>query len=425
MREDLLHFIWKFRKLKTRGLTTSSNESIVILDSGTHNFFTGPDFFNAQVKIGGQKWAGNVEMHVKASDWYAHHHERDDNYKNIILHVVWENDIPVYCQNNRQIPTLELRKFISKKLLSNYHDLLDKKTINFVNCEKDINSIDKFVLDHWLERLYFERLERKSQGIMELLKSTANDWENVLFLVLLKNFGLKINGQAFLTLGRALDFSIVQKTRNNTRQLESLLMGMAGLLDATELSDTYFMQLKEEYHYLKKKFRLEVSSVVKPEFFKLRPTNFPTLRLSQFASLYKNQRLFSKVLTATNRREFMDLFQVSANTYWDSHYNFGRRSAVRPKTISSKFVDLLLINAILPLKFCHARHIGNTVDEDLIALISELKPEINGIIHNFKDLGLTASSAMESQAILQLYNEYCTRNKCLQCAVGTRLLNGK
>jgi hypothetical protein len=424
MREDLLHFIWKYRKL-TINLTTSKNKKLVVLHPGTHNLLSGPDFFNARLQIDDQVWAGNVEMHIRASDWYAHHHEEDDNYNSIVLHVVWEYDVPVFRKNNTEIPTLELRGFIPSAVLQKYYQLFDTRETNFINCEKDIGLTDPFVLDNWLERMYFERLEKRSEQVYGLLKVSRNDWEGVLFMLLLKNFGLKINGEAFLSLGRALEFTVVKKTRDNPLQLESILLGMSGLLDDTAVKDEYFNRLYTEYQYLKKKFALDASAVLKPEFFRLRPPNFPTIRLSQFAVLYGKHQLFSQLMETIGRKELHEILRVAASSYWDNHFTFTKVSEGNPKVLTPTFMDLLLINAILPLKFCYAREMGIHENEKLVEIISEIKNENNSIVNGFKNSGVTASCARDSQALLQLYNEYCTKNKCLHCAIGTQLLSGK
>ncbi len=425
MREELLHFIWKFRKLNCRELTTAANNTLRILDYGIHNLLSGPDFFNARVEIDGQQWAGNIEMHVKASDWYRHHHQEDKKYRNVILHVVWTNDVPVFGYDNKEIPTLELRHLISEKLLSNYNELFSNRNNSFINCEKEIGRLDKFILDNWLERLFIERLEYKSIEIQQLLQASENNWERTLFLLILKNFGLKINGASFMSIGKAIEFSVIQKTRLIPYQLESMLFGMAGLLEDDEVRDTYYLKLQREYLYLKNKFNLDPSSVIPPEFFKLRPVNFPTIRLSQFAALYKKRHFFSLVIAANSRAELIKLFQLSAHEYWTNHFVFGKQSSAVVKRLTPNFIDLLIINTIVPLKFCYARTFGNDNSEALFSLIAELDVERNSIISNFEQLGIQGSSAMTSQSLLQLYNRYCVNNKCLQCALGTQLLIGK
>ncbi|SIS95786.1 Protein of unknown function [Zobellia uliginosa] len=423
MREDLLHFIWKYKKLRLSDLRTSRGESLSIINFGRHNHLAGPDFFNAQIDIGGQVWAGNVEMHLRSSDWYAHHHEQDVNYNNVILHVVWEDDGDVFRKDNSLIPTLELRKYIPLQLLQTYQSLFDRKNVHFINCEKDIGEFDDFLMKNWLERLYFERLETKAVFVFDLLKKSNNDWEQVLFTLLLKGFGLKINGAAFLSLGIALEFSIFRKQQDSVFQMESLLFGMAHLLEDDTVLDDYYIELKKEYAYQKRKYGLSDAGVQKPDFFKLRPPNFPTVRLSQLANLYAtHQSLFHKVISAISLEELYAIFNVKASAYWDSHYTFGKESRKKTKKLTSTFVDLLVINVILPLQFCYAKHRGVDVNEQIIKVISKIKKENNTVVSNFGKMGMAPLNAKDSQALLQLYNRYCTQNKCLQCVVGTNLL---
>ena len=425
MKESLLHFIWKYKKLQLNELVDTSNQSIAIIDTGMHNHGSGPDFFNAQINIGGQLWAGNVEIHLKSSDWYAHHHEKDANYNNVILHVVWEDDAAVFRSDNSEIPTLELKNYIPLDILDAYQELFDKNGVRFINCEKNIAYLEPFLLKNWLERLYFERLERKSEWVMKLLESSKNDWEQVLFIIFLKSFGLKINGTSFLSLAETLNFSTVRKLQSQTLALESIFFGMMHLLDSDEIIDEYYIRLQKEFKHLKNKFGLEAASVQKPEFFKLRPQNFPTVRLSQLANLYSHcENLFSKVIDASELKELRDIFEVSASEYWDNHFTFGKTSKKSVKRLTKKFIDLLVINSILPLKFCYAKHKGKEVNEEIIQIISQLKREDNGIVTKFEKYGVFVQNAKESQGILQLYNEYCTQNKCLQCAVGNSLLQG-
>ncbi len=423
MKEDLLHFIWKYKKLQLTDLVGTRNEPIGIVDTGTHNHLAGPDFFNAKVNIDGQLWAGNVEIHLKSSDWYAHHHEQDANYNNVILHVVWEDDASVFRMDNSEISTLELQTYIPQSILEAYQKLLDKNGVQFINCEKSIADVDTFLFENWLERLYFERLERKSLWVFELLESSKNDWEQVLFAMLLKTFGLKINGASFLSLAQALDFSTVRKLQCDTLALESVFYGMSHFLDSAEILDEHYIRLKKEYIFQRHKFALEAASVQKPEFFKLRPPNFPTIRLSQLANLYtKRQNLFSRVIHASKLEALYELFEVSASAYWNDHFTFGKKSKKSVKRLTKSFIDLLIINTLLPLKFCYAKYQGKEVNDEIIQIISQIKREENSIIVNFKNHGVAIENAKDSQAILQLYNEYCTQNKCLQCAVGNSIL---
>jgi len=424
MREDLLHFIWNTHKVQSRQLKTTKEESLVIHDYGIHNHSSGPDFFNAKIEVGEQLWAGNVEIHLKASDWYVHGHETDSNYNNVILHVVWEDDISIFRKDKTEIPTLELKNLVTPSLLNAYLKLFQNTSQKFINCENDFTSIDAFILDNWTQRLYFERLEQKSELIFELLKDSKNDWEKVLFTLLLKNFGLKVNGNSFLSLAKVLDFSIVRKLQNNSEALESVFFGMVGLLDNGESADSYFSQLKKEFDFQYKKFELSSAQIEKPEFFGLRPHNFPTIRLSQLANLYASQHnLFSELMSANTLMKIQSIFKISASSYWKNHFTFAKESKTSSKALSKAFVDLLVINTIIPLKFCYAKKHGKEVNDELVCLITKLKPEKNVIITKFDKIGAKTGNAMESQSNIQLYNEYCTKNQCLKCAVGANLLN--
>ena len=423
MREDLLHYVWKYKKLPLSGLLTSNNMPVDIVDSGTHNHQAGPDFFNAKINIDNQLWAGNVEIHLKSSDWYAHRHENDSNYENVILHVVWEDDAAVFRKDGSEIPTIVLKNYISSELLLSYKNLFDRRQKGFINCEKNIGQIDPFLLQNWFGRLYFERLERKSSFIYKLLSNSKNDWEKTLFAALLKNFGLKINGESFLSLAENVDFSIVRKLQADISQLESILYGMCHLLDDETIVDTYYINQKKEYAYLKNKFGLSDIGVITPEFFKLRPPNFPTIRLSQIANLYgRHQNLLDKVVHSSDLGTLYEIFDISASPYWNDHFTFGKVSKKRNKKLTKPFIDLLIINTILPLKFCYGQQRGKEVNEEIISIVSQIKAENNSIISNFKIRGVPIKNANNSQAVLQLYNEYCIQHRCLECAVGNSLL---
>ncbi|MGB6268003.1 MAG: DUF2851 family protein, partial [Olleya sp.] len=384
-----------------------------------HN--AGPDFFNAQLTIDNQLWAGNVEIHIKSSDWFVHNHEVDANYDNVILHVVWEHDTNVFRKDNTQIPTIELKKYVSQSALNNYHKLFNSKQ-TWINCENTIADINPFVINNWLERLFFERLERKAKGIEAILKQSNNNWEAVLFKLLAKNFGLKVNSDSFLSLANSFDFSIVRKQQSNLQSLEALFFGQASLLD-DDIQEPYYQNLQKEYTFLKQKFSLENRGVAQFQFFRLRPPNFPTIRLSQLANVYHlHQNLFSKIIVSDNLEDFYKLFSVSTSPFWDTHYTFDKASKTSKKQITKAFIDLLLINTIIPLKFCYAKQQGKSIEEELIKLMEQLKPEKNSIVDKFKILKVEAKSALHSQAIIQLKNKYCDKNQCLKCAIGNTIL---
>ncbi|WP_289665420.1 DUF2851 family protein [Flavobacterium panacagri] len=420
MKEDFLYYLWKFKKFDTLNLKSAQGELITILKSGDYLELSGPDFFNAQIEIGNQKWAGNVEIHLKSSDWYLHNHEKDPAYQNVILHVVWENDTAIFREDNTEIPVLVLKDFVDKEILANYKALVSPKT--WISCEKQIKGIDSFVFKSWQERLFFERLERKSKFIYELLEETNQDWEAVLFFLLAKNFGLNTNGVSFLQIAKSIPFSIIRKESFENENLEALFFGTAGLLNG-EKEDVYFKDLKFRYFYLLNKYQLERTFVEPVQFFKLCPDNFPTIRLSQMAGLYhKYQNLFSKINDLKSIASVYNLFNVSTSSYWQNHYQFDKESPKKSKLLSKAFLDLIVINTIIPIQFAYSAVLGESIVEDLIDFMNEVASEKNAVIDKFISFGIKPKNAFESQTLLELKNEYCNHKACLKCAVGVELL---
>ena len=420
MKEDFLHYLWKFKKFDISSLKTSNGEDITIVNVGQYLQLAGPDFFNAQITIGNQKWAGNVEIHIKSSDWYIHHHERDEAYDSVILHVVWEHDTEVFRKNNTEIPVLELKNYVSKETLEKYQSLLTPKS--WIYCEKQLEAINEFTVNNWKERLFFERLERKSINIQELLVQTNQDWEAVLFCLLAKNFGLNTNGELFLKIAQSIPFSVFRKESFELENIEALLFGKAGLLNI-EKEDTYYKNLHTRFNYLQHKFQLEQSVFEPVQFFKHRPDNFPTIRLSQLANVYHSQHnLFSKVINANSIESIYDFFRVSVSNYWQNHYQFDKESPKKNKMLSKSFIDLIIINTIIPIQFAYAKSQGKDISEDLIRLMQNVAPESNTIIQKFSSFGVKSKNAFDTQSLLQLKNEYCNKSKCLDCAIGIELL---
>jgi hypothetical protein len=420
MKEDFLHHLWQHKKFTVTNLKTTTGESVQILNSGQYLQLAGPDFFNAQIVIGHQKWAGNVEIHLKSSDWYLHNHEKDANYDSVILHVVWEHDTPIFRKNNTEIPTLELKKYVQLSDLNKYQTLLTQK--EWIYCENDISTVTDFIIKNWEERLYFERLERKSNEILLLLKESNNDWEAVLFCLLAKNFGLNTNGPLFLKMAKSLPFSIIRKEATSLENLEALFFGQANMLDTT-FQDSYIMGLQKEFSYLAHKYQIQKSVFEKVEFFKHRPDNFPTIRLAQLAALYhKEHNLFSKVTHASSIEQIYDLFKLDINIYWETHYNFDKKSVQKKKKMSHSFIDLIIINTIIPVRFAFEQSLNKEISQEIIDLAIAIPPEKNIIVDKFKEIGMGAKNAFQTQALLQLKKEYCAQKKCLKCAIGVHLL---
>ena len=393
----------------------------MIVKNGTYNTNSGPDFLNAQLKIDNQFWSGNIEIHLKSSDWYLHNHEVDSNYDAVILHVVWEHDADIYMKNNIPIPTLVLKDLVDQNLLKNYTNLLSYKTL-WIPCQNQITSIDSFTFFNWKERLFFERLESKSIVICDLLKTSNNNFEAVLFQLLAKNFGLKVNGDSFLQLAQSIDFSIIRKEQFNEQKLAALLFGQAGFFDGM-VEEEYFLLLKNEYDYLKHKYNLYPISNKQFSFFRMRPNNFPTIRIAQLVSLFSEQQnLFSKLMKIEKLDAFYTLFSLSVNDFWKIHYTFQTRSKKSDKKLTKSFIDLLLINTIIPLKFVYQKNRGGADEENILKLIQQIKPEKNSIISKFSELKINSTSAFQTQALLELKNNSCAPKRCLECAIGNKLL---
>jgi len=421
MKEEFLYYVWQYKLFSKSKLYTVQNELIDIKKAGTLNKNEGPDFLNAQLIIDGLLWAGNVEMHVKASDWYLHKHETDANYDAVILHVVWENDAIIYTQNNAPLATLVLKDYVANSVLKNYNNLLYTNKY-WIPCESQLQTLDSFLVKNWLERLYFERLEQKAIGIEALLIDLKFDYEAVLFQLIAKNFGLKINGEAFLDLAKSVDFSIIRKVAHDKKSLTALFFGMAGFLNK-DIENEYYQSLVVEFNYLKHKFQLTPKASNIFQFFRMRPSNFPTIRIAQLAALFsEHQNLFSKLMNIDKKEDFYKLFSFKLDDFWKVHYTFETSSKKSAKKLTKSFIDLILINTIVPLQFVYLKNRGEVNEETFLSLIQQVSLEKNNIISKFSDLGITAKNAMESQALLQLKNNYCTEKQCLNCAIGNDLL---
>lgn len=420
MQEEFLHYLWVNKKLPFTQLKTHLNESLEINHFGQYLQNAGPDIFNAQISINQQKWAGNIEIHIKSSDWYVHNHEKDANYDNVILHVVWENDSPIYRKDNSEIPTLELKNYVSLADINKYQSLIASKS--WINCENHIAETDNFVWNNWLESLFLNRLERKSEIIDKRLQETNNNWEAVFFEMLAKNFGLNTNGDCFLQLAQSIPYAIIRKESFNTEALEALFFGKLNLL-RDDLEDEYYFKLKNNWDFLQLKYNIKEEFGLQPQFFKLRPDNFPTIRLSQLIQLISSkQNLFSQILLADSYSDIKKMLQSETSEYWKSHYSFSKKSKTKHKILTSEFIDLLIINTVMPIKFSYVKSHGKLNIEALISLLEAMPSEKNSIMDKFSEFNVKATNAFQSQSLLELKNEYCNKNKCLKCAVALQLL---
>lgn len=422
MTEDFLHFIWK-TKMFNKELFSSDNEEIKLIKQGHHNKDGGPDFIDARIKIGKTTWAGNVEIHIHASDWYRHSHQQDAKYDNIILHVVFENDQQVKRTNGQAIPSLELKGKFDMGLYAYYLDIVGSD--RWVPCQNMIADIPVFITDKMLERMIIDKFSEKSLFIKNALKKNRNNWEQTFYEQLARNFGFKVNAEAFELLAKSLPMKFLAKHKSNAFQLEALCFGQAGLLKE-DFTEDYPKSLQQEYIHLRQKFNLVPIDEKLWQFLRLRPTNFPGIRISQFAALIGNSsHLFSKIISSKSLKEVRGFFEVAASEYWDKHFRFDHkaRGKLVRKKIGKDSINLLLINTVIPFIFIYGDARANTkLKERAIDYLSQLTPEKNALIKNWRKTGITIRSALESQALLQLKKKYCNRKRCLECQIGNYLL---
>ncbi|MEM6316162.1 MAG: DUF2851 family protein [Bacteroidota bacterium] len=421
MREDFLHYLWRTKRFDLNSLQTTEGETVEIGVFGKHNSHAGPDFLEAKIKIGDTLWAGNVEMHVRSSEWIAHQHQNDKTYGTVILHVVFEEDEPIYRENGERIPCLELRKRIPPKIIQTYQKIVHNE--HWIPCQHHFYNVSELTKNAWIDRLLVERLEQKTVHIEERLRYNKNAWEETFYQILARNFGVKVNAEPFELLATATPLHLFAKHKNSLFQIEALLFGQAGLLEKLWLDD-YPKSLRKEYQFLQKKYKLQPLKGESWRFMRMRPANFPTIRLAQFATLiYQSSHLFSKILEAESIRELQKLFKVSLSDYWLDHYVFDKVTATRNKSLGKSTVQLLIINTIIPFLFLYGtRQSISAYRDKALGLLEEIAPEKNSIIDGWKILGLAPESAYETQALLQLKNEYCNVKRCLSCAVGSSIL---
>jgi len=427
--EELFHYTWKHRLFPLKTLTTSDGKSVEVIDAGLINHDAGPDFFNAKIKIGETLWVGNVELHLKSSQWYLHDHDKDEAYDNIILHVVCEADREVFNSKGEKIPQLVIP--IPEHLKENYEHLL--KEDKYPRCYKIIPDLPKISIHSWMSALQTERLERKTEDIMRKLYSNGGDWEETYFQTLARNYGFGINSDAFEEWAKIIPLRSVDHHRDDLFQIEAIFFGQAGLLDlnATPQShredadrDVYFHRLASEYKYLAHKFSLTPMDAKLWRFLRLRPQNFPYIRISQLANLYYNRKAgLSQILECKDIAELTDALCTQVSDYWKTHYVFGVESDKNDKHMAKASLEVLMINTVIPMLFAFGRykHKEMLVDRAL-DLLEELKAEDNNIVRLWRECGLEVNNAGDSQALIQLKKEYCDKKECLRCRIGYQYL---
>jgi hypothetical protein len=421
--EDFLHYVWKFRLFDRQDLRTTEGEELEVYSVGLHNTHAGPDFQNARIRIGETTWAGNAELHLSSSDWQRHGHTTDGAYDNVILHVVYTDDQPVILPSGRQVPTLELKNRINPDLHQRYHNLVfGNQTV--IPCEASIGKVDPLTMQNWLTRIVVERLEKRAETVTAALALNRGDWEETFYQYLAANFGFKTNALPFELMAKSLPQNILAKHKNNPLQIEALIFGQAGFLE-NEPVDEYPRSLKKEYDYLRKKLNLKPIENHLWKFLRMRPQNFPTIRLAQFAALVvQSNHLFSKILEVKEVKALRALFaDIKVNPYWENHYRFDKESPSVGKHFGQASVDTVLLNTVALFLFSYGRHMQQTYfTSRALKLLENIPAENNHVTQDFTNLGVNIFTAFESQALLELKNNYCDYKKCLQCGVGIKIL---
>lgn len=421
MNEALLQLIWKHKLLGLSRFTGTKSETIEIQSVGEHNQDSGPDFFNSKVCIDGVVLAGNVELHLKTSDWLKHHHQNNKAYDNLVLHVVYEHDVDLEQNKQYNVSVIELKQFIKPELLEQYKSLQNSK--QNIACGKSITFVPDIVWKPWLDRLAVSRLESKTEYIEHLFNFTKQNYEDTLYILLSRNFGFKINNEAFELLAKSLPFSVLKKYISNLLQVEALLFGVAGFLEEV-FEDDYPKLLQNEYEFLKHKHQLIPLQKTIWKFAKTRPVNFPTIRLSQLASLVcKQQSLFHLLETKPTLKQLKDFFDIHVSEYWEEHFQFDVKSESSKKQFGQTAFQITIINTVVPFLFFYAKKSGNeSLLDYAMNLLSEFEAEENVKTKYFTDLGILAENALETQALIQLNDSFCSKKACLNCRVAEYLL---
>ena len=427
--EQLLHYCWKHRLFPLDGLRTTEGEEVEVIDPGLHNHNAGPDFFNAKVKIGGQLWVGNVEIHDRASDWFLHGHEKDVHFNNVILHVVGLADTQAETADGSRPPQMELQ--VPEQVRHNYDELI--KTDSYPPCYRIIPSLSRLTKHSWMSALETERLERKTEDIKRRADRCQGSWEAAYFVTMARNYGFGINAEAMEQWALSIPLNDVGHHRDDIFQVEAFFMGQAGLLDPLSIperhrqaaiTDEYFFRLNNEYRFLAHKFSLQPVDFHSWRFLRLRPQNFPHIRISQLANLYFHRRAsLSQLIECKDIKSVKELLSTSVTSYWQTHYAFGCESKPNEKHLSDASLNLLLINTVVPILFAFGRHkLDDTLCDRAFDFLEQLKAENNHITRTWKDIGLDVENAGDSQALIQLKNEYCDRRDCLRCRFGYEYL---
>lgn len=421
MNEAFLHYLWQFQQFDKSNLLTITGEKIAVLKTGILNTDAGPDFSHARLQINDIEWVGNVEIHIKSSDWKVHKHQQDEAYNNVILHVVWENDQTITRQDGSFIPTLELKPIADINLLNKYQQLIDNQLT--IPCQVQFSEVSTLSKIGILDKVLAKRLQQKTQIVAQIFEQNKGDWEETAYQLLARNFGFKLNSETFLRLAQNLPLKVLQKHRNNLIQIEAMLFGQAGLIEKV---DEYSEKLVQEYEFFAAKFSLKSLQLASHEwkFLRTRPANFPTIRIAQLAKLITQQQSFFSLFTQTNSIEDLrNALKIEQSIYWQEHYNFGKTANKYLVGLGKDSINNILINTVIPLLACYSEKTDNQeLMSRCVSFLEALPAEKNHITEIWEGLGLEIKTAFDSQASIELYNNFCTQKRCLQCNVGIEIL---
>ncbi len=421
MNEDFLHYLWHYQKFDKSNLKTTDNNLLVIHKPGYYNTDSGPDFLEGRLRIGKMEWAGNIEIHVKSSDWYRHNHQHDAAFDNVVLHVVWEHDKEVFDKAGKPIPTLELQNLTPSVLRKHYKSLIDSK--NEIPCSGHFSNVSEIRKVLMLERALMQRLERKSKEVLTLLERNTGDWEETAFQLLMRNLGFKLNNESLLKLSGRLPFKLLKKYAQKPIALEALLFGMAGLLEET---DDYTTLLCREFSFLSAKHSLAENRMHKSEwkFMRTRPSNFPTVRLAELASILSGtENLFAKLIESEEAGELRKLFQRPVSDYWQTHYSCGKQSSKRLRGLGVSSASNLVVNTAVPLMVAYSKYMDDeSYLEKAVGLLEGIGAEKNRITESWSGMGLPLKTMADSQGSIELFNEFCKQKRCTSCGIGVAIL---
>lgn len=426
MQEKFINHIWKLQCFEKKNLNTDAGDSLQIIDIGEENINSGPDFLNAKILINNVMWHGHVELHTNASDWYLHNHHLNKAYNNVILHVVWNNDKPIVQENRSRIPTIELKNAVKSEICESYNQFEQKKIA--IPCSNFFQKVAPIIKNGMLDKALYQRIENKHYLLHALLSQNNGDWQETTYQLLAYNLGSNLNSDNFLNLAKAVSLKSLMKKSDSIIRLEALLFGSSGILELDNMKDPYIENLKKEYELLL--YNKDISNVSfcasQWKFFRLRPANFPTIRIAQLAQIiHKNPNLFD-VLTNASSEKLYEALKITQSTYWQEHYTFGRKASSKIPGLGSSSIEKIIINTVVPLLITYGKAKNNQDYIDrAMEILERLPAEKNKIIGNWAEIGLKVKNAFDSQASIELYNNFCLKKNCLKCDIGLHILNRK